>query len=95
MSDRHTGPDHFREADRLARLAMRRADAWPNVSVDTMILTTALAAQTHALLAVAAATAFMPAVGNEGQTAQEWRDLIVPPKRDRTYVPDEDQGGDQ
>ncbi|GGP55550.1 hypothetical protein [Streptomyces abikoensis] len=47
-----TGPEHYREAERLVRLALRHTE-----SSDALVLATA--AQAHATLALAAATALV------------------------------------
>lgn len=67
-----TGPEHYRRAEQLAEQAH---------VVDPEYAAYLVAkAQVHATLALTAATAMMPTVGNEGQTAAEWRKVIVPPR---------------
>ena len=78
------GPAHYRAAEIGAAEAAGRADRWTDVSSDAQVIVAAINANTYATLALAAATALMPAVGNEGDTAAEWRALIVPPKTNPT-----------
>ncbi|RLU79266.1 hypothetical protein CTZ27_37110 [Streptomyces griseocarneus] len=54
-----TGPEHYREAERLVRLASRHTE-----SSDALVLVTA--AQVHATLALASATALTDAGGEGG-----------------------------
>lgn len=79
-----TGPEHYRLAEQQAENAARwaaRGMGTDNVSA----IVEAVNGLTSATLALAAATALMPVVGNEGQTADQWRPLIVPPLLPRRY----------
>ena len=71
-ADRLSGTDHYRAAEILLELA---ADE-PEGSTFTAYFTAA--AQAHATLALAAATALAPSgIPQDGNTAQDWRTAIA------------------
>ncbi|MFJ2675076.1 hypothetical protein [Streptomyces sp. NPDC087525] len=79
-----TGPEHYREAERLVQLATRHPD-----SSNATLLTAA--AQVHATLALTAATAMQAAVdgsepGMGSQEFHEWYQTagVKPPKKGGT-----------
>lgn len=71
-----TGPEHYREAERLAA----RADhfTYGDGADPVTGAATAAQAQVHATLALAAATAFVAAgMPQDGDNARDWRKLIA------------------
>lgn len=70
-----TGPEHYREAERLLEIAATEPETSRLIPYYTA------AAQAHATLALAAATALQTAgVPQNGDTSHAWRATICVPK---------------
>jgi hypothetical protein len=75
-----TGPSHYRQAERLLADCDIRSAAGDVSAAD--IMAHVAAAQVHATLALAAATAFQASgVPADGATGYEWRQTICAPER--------------
>lgn len=64
------GPDHYREAERLAAVA---GDPAQSLAHQTQY---AALAQVYATLALAAATAWRQALDGQGRVANQWRGIV-------------------